>query len=252
MRTLAPKRGLSGGPMAEWLRRGLQILARRFDSGSGLHYPEAEPLTESAPPKSRLKQVRLLAWLLVALAVAGIVALYLIPREQTQTPQATTGPVKSSFGGPFTLIGADGKPFSSQALAGKPYAIYFGFTRCGNICPTTLSRLVRLRREAANDQAMNIVLVTIDPANDGPREVGQYAGLFNAPIIGLTGSQVQIDQVKKQYGIFAQPSPHPMAGKQMMHTATVLLFDRDGNFTGTISPEEPDVGALARLKKLVG
>ena len=100
---------------------------------------------------------------------------------------------------------ADGKPFSSARLAGKPYAIYFGFTRCGDVCPTTLGRLVRLRGEAGGDGALNIVFVTIDPANDGPKEVGQYAGLFNSPIIGLTGSAAQIDQVKKQYGIFAQP-----------------------------------------------
>lgn len=209
-------------------------------------------MTESAPPKSRLKQVRLLAWLLVALAIAGLAALFVIARQQTPSePQATAGPIKASFGGPFTLVGGDGEPFSSQVLSGKPYAIYFGFTRCGDVCPTTLSRLVKLRRAAANDQAMRIVFVTIDPAHDGPEEVGQYASLFNAPIIGLTGSQAQIDQVKKQYGIFAEPSAHPMAGKEMEHTATVLLFGRSGSFAGTIAPDEPDADALAKLKKLV-
>jgi protein SCO1/2 len=203
-------------------------------------------------PQSRLKQVRLLLWLLVALAVIGTAALFLVPREQAGAPQAAAGPVKASFGGPFALVGSDGKPFSSQALAGKPYAIYFGFTRCGDVCPTTLSRLVKLRREAASDQAMQIVFVTIDPANDGPKEVGQYATLFNAPIIGLTGSQVQIDQVKKQYGIYAEPVPHAAMGKQMEHTATVLLFDRSGKFAGTIALDEPDADALAKVKKLVG
>jgi len=208
-------------------------------------------VTENAPPKSKLKQVRLLLWAIVAMAIIGTVALWLIPREQAHAPEATAGPVKASFGGAFTLIGGDGKSFSSQALAGKPYAIYFGFTRCGDVCPTTLSRLVKLRREAANDQALRIVFVTIDPKDDGPKEVGQYASLFNAPIIGLTGTQAQIDQVKKQYGIFAEPSPHPMAGKEMEHTATVLLFDRAGSFDGTISPDEPDSDAIAKIKKLV-
>jgi len=207
-------------------------------------------VTDEAPPKSKLKQVRLLLWVIVALAAVGAAALYLIPRKQTQ-PSATAGPVKASFGGPFTLVGGDGKPFSSQKLEGKPYAIYFGFTRCGDICPTTLSRLVKLRREAANDQAIRILFVTIDPANDGPKEVDQYAGLFNAPIIGLTGSQAQIDQVKKQYGIFAQPVPHAAMGKEMEHSATVLLFDRNGHFAGTIASGEPDSDALARLKALV-
>ena len=208
-------------------------------------------MTENAPPNSRLKQVRLVAWLLVAVAAIGIAALFLLVRAQDRAPTATSGPVKTSFGGPFTLVGADGKPFSSQALAGKPYAIYFGFTRCGDVCPTTLSRLVKLRREAANDQAMHVLFVTIDPAHDGPKEVGQYASLFNAPIIGLTGSQAQIDQVKKQYGIFAQPVPNAPMGKEMEHTATVLLFDRNGQFTGTISPDESDADALATIKGLV-
>src|SRR4051794_30841473 len=107
-------------------------------------------MTERAPPKSRMKQIRLLLWLLIAVAVAGTAALWVIPREQAPPQQATTGPLKTTLGGPFPLVGADGKPFSSQALAGKPYAIYFGFTRCGDICPMTLSHLAKLRREAAN------------------------------------------------------------------------------------------------------
>ena len=192
--------------------------------------------------------MRLLLWMLVALA-AGAGALVLIPRGQG-APEATSGPVKTSFGGPFTLVGADGKAFSSQALAGKPYAIYFGFTRCGDVCPTTLARLVKLRREAANDQALRILFVTIDPANDGPTEVGQYAGLFNAPIIGLTGTQAQIDRVKRQYGIYAEPVPHAAMGKEMEHTATVLLFDRSGRFAGTIASGEADADALTKIRKL--
>ena len=195
--------------------------------------------------------MRILFWVLVALAVVGTVALVALRRAPVNAPQMQAAPVQARFGGPFNLVGGDGKPFSSEALAGKPYAIYFGFTRCGDVCPTTLSRLVRLRRDAANDLAMKIVFVTIDPLNDGPKEVGQYATLFNAPIIGLTGSPAQIEQVKKQYGIFAQPSMHPMAGKEMEHTATVLLFRRDGRFVGTIVPDEPDSSALDKLKRLI-
>lgn len=208
-------------------------------------------MTEKAPPKSRLKKVRLLLWLLVAVAVIGAAALWLVPQEHSRSSQQIAGPVKSSFGGPFTLTGGDGKSFSSQALEGKPYAIFFGFTRCGDVCPTTLARLVKLRRETAKDQAMRLVFITIDPANDGPKEVGQYAGLFGAPIIGLTGTPAQIDQVKKQYGIHAEPTPHGGKGQEMMHTGSVLLFDRAGQFAGTISANESDAEALAKLKKLV-
>jgi len=195
-----------------------------------------------------MTRIRLVLWALVALALVGLAA-FLLPRNSPESP-AQCAPAQSSFGGAFTLVGANGRPFSSQALEGKPYAIYFGFTRCGDVCPTTLSRLVKLRKETTNEQALNIVFVTIDPAHDGPKEVGQYAELFGSPIIGLTGTQAQIDQVKKQYGIFAQPMPHAAMGKEMEHTATVLLFDRAGKFVATIAPDEPDASALTKLKTL--
>ena len=204
-------------------------------------------MNDPAPPNSSLRVIRLLLWGIVALAIAGAVAIFLT-RSPSRGPATTTA--QSTLGGPFTLVGADGKPFSSAKLAGEPYAIYFGFTRCGDVCPTTLARLVKLRKQAGGEHKFNIVFVTIDPANDGPKEVGQYAGLFNSPIIGLTGSQAQIDRVKKQYGIFAEPSPHPMPGKEMEHSAMVLLFDGNGKFAGTISEHEPDLEALAKLEKL--
>ena len=191
----------------------------------------------------RLKRIRLLAWLLAAIALFGLAAAALFMRHQPTDSE-------SHLGGSFTLVSGDGRPFSSESLLGKPYAIYFGFTRCGDVCPTTLSRLVRLRRAAASDGAMSIVFVTIDPANDGPRQVGQYAQLFGAPIIGLTGTRVQIDKVKKQYGIYAEPLPNAPMGQQMMHTATVLLFDRTGSFSAIISPDEPDSSALEKIRRL--
>lgn len=193
----------------------------------------------------RLRKIRLLLWIGVAIVIVMAVTVEYLGSSPVSPSQA-----RSAFGGPFTLVGADGKGFSSSALADKPYAIYFGFTRCGDVCPTTLQRLVRLRRAAGGDDALNIVFITIDPLHDGPREVGQYAELFGAPIIGLTGSQAQIDIVKKKYGIFAQPSAHAMPGKEMEHTAVVQLFDRKGEFAGTISAGDPDQAALAKLKQL--
>jgi len=207
-------------------------------------------MTKNAqPPRRNLTLVRNLLWILVALALIGTAALVLLPKAPKGTPTVTVQ-AATSFDGPFTLVGGDGQPFSSSALAGKPYALYFGFTRCGDVCPTTLGRIVKLRKEAGGDDALSIVFITIDPANDGPKEVGQYATLFNAPIIGLTGSAAQIDRVKKQYGIFARPSPHATPGMEMEHTATVLLFDRDGKLAGTIATDEPDAAALAKLKRL--
>lgn len=181
--------------------------------------------------------------------IAAVLAALLLFQRHASDEQ-TIG-TAHPFGGPFTLVDGGGRPFSSARLAGKPYAIYFGFTRCGDVCPTTLQRLAKLRGQAGPPDALNIVFVTIDPAHDGPREVGQYADLFNTPIIGLTGSPAQIDRVKKQYGIFAEPAVHPMAGKEMEHSASVLLFDRSGRLTDTIMTGEPDSVALEKLKKLI-
>jgi protein SCO1 len=206
-------------------------------------------VTEKAPPRSSLKRVRLLLWLLIGLAVGGMASLLLIRSGSSGQDDSTSA--QSSFGGPFTLVGADGKPFSSAKLNGTPYAIYFGFTRCGDVCPTTLSRMVKLRQQAGGEDRFNIVFVTIDPSYDGPKEVGQYAQLFNSPIIGLTGSPAQIDKVKKQFGIYAQPQPDAPMGQQMEHSAIVLLFDRNSKFVTTISPDEPDANALDKLDKLV-
>jgi protein SCO1/2 len=197
---------------------------------------------------ARLKRIRLTLWAIVGVTLLVVLALAFIPNGSKRSADQ---PAAAHFGGPFTLVGGNGQPFSSARLKGKPYALYFGFTRCGDVCPTTLQRLAKLRDEAGGADKFNILFITIDPEHDGPKEVGQYATLFNTPIIGLTGSGAQIDAVKKQFGIFAEPTPHAGMGKEMEHTATVLLFDRDGNFMGTVTPNEGDTDALATLKALV-
>ena len=196
-----------------------------------------------------MRQVRILLW--AAVAVALIVAGYLLVRKPEQvgpTPQTVE---LSSMGGPFTLVGSDGQPFNSTRLNGKPHAIFFGFTHCPDVCPTTLARLVKLRQQlGAGERPFEIVFVTVDPERDGPAEVGKYAELFNSPIIGLTGSPAQIDQAKKQFGIFSEKVDQPGGDYSVNHTSTVLLFDRKGEFAGTIAPEEGDPAALAKLKRI--
>jgi protein SCO1 len=196
-----------------------------------------------------MQRARIVLWVLVAIVLAVYTVLMLRPVQETPTQQEPLA--ISSIGGPFTLTGSDGKPFSSTALAGKPYAIFFGFTHCPDVCPTTLARMVRLRQQlGAGDQAFEILFVTVDPERDGPAEVGKYAELFNSPVTGLTGSPARIGQVKKQFGIFSQKAPDSNGGYSVDHTSTVLLFDRKGDFNGTISPEEGDSGALAKLKRI--
>jgi protein SCO1/2 len=193
-----------------------------------------------------VKTVRILLWILVAIALAGV-AVMLFRRPVSEPHQSA--PV--ALGGPFTLTGTDGGTFSSTALASKPYAIFFGFTHCPDVCPTTLARMVRLRRQLdAGREPFRIVFVTVDPQRDGPAELRNYLSLFPDPIIGLTGTQARIDHAKRQFGIYSQKVPDDSGGYTVDHTASVLLFGRNGEFIATISAEENDRVALDKLKRI--
>ena len=196
-----------------------------------------------------MRSLRIVLWVLVAIA-AAVFAYVMLKPVPTAQPQDEAFSL-ASFGGPFTLTGSDGKPFTSSALSGKPYGIFFGFTHCPDVCPTTLARMVKLRNKlGAGARPFEIVFVTVDPERDGPAEVGKYAELFNSSVIGLTGTPAQISQVKKQFGIYSRKVPNQSGSYSVDHTATVLLFDRNGRFTGTIAPEESDTAALAKLKRI--
>jgi protein SCO1/2 len=195
-----------------------------------------------------VRQARLIIWALCAVALAAI-GVFFITSKPDQAP--TRMVTSASFGGPFTLVGSNGQPFGSDQLKGKPYVLFFGFTHCPDTCPTTLARLVKLRRDAGGDGAFDIVFVTVDPERDGPKEMATYSKAFGAPIIGLTGSAAQIDQVKKEFGIFSQKVATGDGDYTVDHTATVLLFDRDGKFVATIAPDEQDQPAVDKLKRMI-
>ena len=197
-----------------------------------------------------LRIVRIGLWALVGLAaIAGLV---IALRPPQALPQATQTPM-TAIGGPFTLIGTDGKPFSSTRLTGKPFAIFFGFTHCPDVCPNTLARLARFRRTIGKgDAAFAILFVSVDPARDTPTEMGRYAAAFNTPIVALTGSEADIAQVKQSYGIYSAKVPQAGADYSVDHTATIFLMDAGGKFVATITPDEGDAAALAKLRSLTG
>lgn len=196
-----------------------------------------------------LARIRILLWALAGIfALAAIVLLW--RQSAPEHPVATD--FASSFGGPFTLTASDGTAFPSSKLNGKPAAIFFGFTHCPDVCPTTLARLTKLRRQLGKgDDALSIVFVSVDPERDTPAEIGNYLKLFDTPVIGLTGTQAQLNQVKKQYGIYSRKVEQPGgAGYSVDHTATVILIDGSGQFVATLSPEENDQVALEKLKRI--
>ena len=195
-----------------------------------------------------LRNVRIGLWVLVGLAaIAGLV---IALRPPQALPQATQTPM-TPIGLPFTLTGIDGQPFASTSLAGKPFAIFFGFTHCPDVCPNTLARLARLRRTVGKgDASFAILFVSVDPSRDTPSEMGRYAAAFNTPIIALTGSDQDIAKVKKSYGIYSAKVPQAGADYSVDHTATVFLMGADGRFVATITPDEGDPAAMAKLRSL--
>ncbi|MDQ3145082.1 MAG: SCO family protein [Pseudomonadota bacterium] len=198
-----------------------------------------------------LARLRLLLWVLVAIALVGIV--WLASRPLPTPGQTSAEMPLATIGGPFALVASDGQPFSSPKLAGKPYAIFFGFTHCPDVCPTTLARLAKLRHQLGQgDDAFAIVFVSVDPERDGPQEVGAYEGLFDTPVVGLTGSPAQIEQVKKEFGVYSATAPQEGGGYSVDHTATVFLMDKAGKFVATLAPEEGVSVALDKLRRVTG
>ncbi len=197
-----------------------------------------------------LGRIRIILWVIVGLAaIAGLVIALRGPPTGQEIASSNS---MSEIGGPFLLTASDGQPFSSERLSGKPYALFFGFTHCPDVCPTTLARLAKLRKQVGKgDDAFAIVLVSVDPERDTPVEMARYAGLFGTPVIALTGSTPAIEGIKKLFGVFSEKVPQAGSDYTVDHTATTFLIDAEGKFAATISPNEGDAAALAKLERLV-
>ncbi|MFM2272692.1 MAG: hypothetical protein RL702_1757 [Pseudomonadota bacterium] len=113
--------------------------------------------------------------------------------------------------------------------------------------------MARLRKQLGPDGAkFNIVFVSVDPGHDKPADIGNYVALFGTPIIGLTGTEPQLAQIKKGYGVYSAKVPQPGGDYTVDHTAAIYLMTAKGVFSGTIDTHEPDATALAKLKRLIG
>lgn len=195
-----------------------------------------------------LRTARIVLWMFVLLAAgAGLYAL--LNRGEPPQEQAAYG---DAVGGPFTLTAADGSTVTDETLAGKPFALFFGFTRCPDVCPTTLARLAQLRkRMGADGDRFEIVFVSVDPAYDTPEDIGRYVALFDTPIVGLTGTKEQIDAIVDGYHAFYEKVPIEGGGYTVDHTASVFLMDRAGKLQSIIDYHESAATSLAKLERLV-
>lgn len=205
-------------------------------------------MADPAPGKG-LKTARTILWLLVLLAAGA--ALYAL-LNRSEPPQERTG-YGDTVGGAFALTAPDGSTVTDQTLAGKPFALFFGFTRCPDVCPTTLTRLAQLRQRMGEDgDEFEIVFVSVDPRFDTPEDIGRYIALFDTPIIGLTGTKAQIDAIVDAYHAFYEKVPIEGGGYTVDHTASVFLMDREGKLQSIIDYHESAETSLAKLERLVG
>jgi protein SCO1/2 len=190
------------------------------------------------------KIVRLLAVLAAfvagATAIAAVVLLA-FPAAQTQP---------SAVGGPFRLVDQDGRRVSDADFRGKPFLVFFGFTHCPDICPTTLFDLSEVLRRLGPDAEKTAVLfISVDPEQDTPEKLKEYLSSFHPRIFGLTGSLAEIADVEKVYRVYAKKVPLEGGGYTMDHSAIVYLMDRQGRFVAPFNLKRTADEAAADLRR---
>ncbi len=140
---------------------------------------------------------------------------------------------------PFTLVDHTGKNFDNRSLQGRWSFIFFGYSHCPDVCPTTLSVLNSVARKLENrkDQ-IQFVFISVDPGRDTPEKLGQFVSYFNGSFIGVTGSDDAISALTRHLGvIYARVAENSVTDNYLMdHSASVLLFDPAGRFHAVFTP----------------
>lgn len=186
-----------------------------------------------------------LAVFLVGLLILGG-ALMLQLREIS----TANAPAPSAIGGPFTLTDQNGKTVTEKDFKGKPTLIFFGFTRCPDICPTTLFEITEMLNAAGKDaERVNIVFVSVDPDRDTPESLKEYIESFDNRIVGLSGTPQQIEEISKLYRVYARKIPTGEDDYTMDHTAIIYLMDKEGRFINAFNLQRPPEESVQELKK---
>jgi protein SCO1/2 len=192
-------------------------------------------------------------WLWLAAAIAGILVGGAMVWKGYQRPQAAVvSSGAADIGGPFTLIDQHGRPFTDKNLLGKPALVFFGFTYCPEVCPTTLTRMSGWLKALGPDaDRLNIVFISVDPERDTPTQMARYLSAFDPRIHGLTGTPAAVDKTADEYKVYHRKVPLPGGSYTMDHSAAIYALDRRGAVTGVLTYDEPDAKALAALKALI-
>lgn len=157
------------------------------------------------------------------------------------------------YGGSFTLVDQKGQPITEAAFRGHPSAVFFGFTHCPEVCPTTLFELDGwLTKLGDEGKDINAYFVSVDPERDTAEVMNSYVSNVSNRIVGITGEPDKVAAMAKSFGIYSKKVPLEGSDYTMDHTASVLLLDKKGDFFGTIAYGESGDTAVAKLKRLAG
>lgn len=160
------------------------------------------------------------------------------------------GPGVSAIGGPFALVDQNGKSITDRDFKGKPLLIFFGYTHCPDVCPTTLFELSEMMHALGKDaDKANALFVTVDPERDTPATMKDYLSSFDPHLQGATGDRKAIDAAEKAYRVYAKKVPTKDGDYSMDHTALVYLMDKQGRFVAPFSLQRSPQAAAADLRK---
>lgn len=194
-------------------------------------------------PASRLilTMIAFLLGLLLCLSVVLLVA----QRGSAPVPQTS-----SAVGGPFSLVDQDGRAFTEQDVKGRPFLVFFGFTHCPDICPTTLFDISEIFRNLGPDAGRaSALFITVDPERDTPQAIKSYLSSFDPHLRGLTGSPAAVEGAIKAYRAYAKKVSEADGGYTMDHTALVYLMDKEGRFVAPFNLKRRPEESAAELRK---
>jgi protein SCO1 len=164
-----------------------------------------------------------------------------------------SGPVAqqiAAIGGPFKLTDQNGRTITDQDLKGHPFLVFFGFTNCPDVCPTTLFEVSQILRALGPDaDRTRALFITVDPERDTPAVMKDYLSSFDPHLSGLTGDPATIAAVAKAYRVYFKKVPLDQGGYTMDHTAIVYLMDKDGRFVSPFSLKRTTDAAAADLRR---
>jgi protein SCO1 len=190
-------------------------------------------------------------WLLVAAAVCAAVAGFFLAHQLDRGgPQLASGtwlPTPKSVAD-FHLIDTTGRPFTRADLAGAPTLVFFGFTNCPDVCPTTLLKLAQVKKHSGIAN-LRVLFVSIDPQRDTPPKLGLYVHAFDGSFQGLTGEPQAISAVARNFGVAVNRVELPGGDYTMDHSSVVFLLDDAANIDAIFTPPFETAALDADLKR---